>query len=240
MCRLFAVYAKEPVRVRRAFAAMRAQSHEHKDGWGVFSFDQGPKLETSTESAHRSERFRELGQTLEARAMLAHIRLASVGAVTPPNAHPFFDEGWAFQHNGTVRGFAQNRERLESLLSHERRTRIKGDTDSERCFQLFLSRVKGGEPKQVAQALASVIRDVSAIFDEPGAKPSSMNFIVFNGQHLVATRHGRELHLLSRQNARLISSEALWHDEPWEMLPEDSAIAIDPSLEVTRWALSEL
>lgn len=240
MCRLFAVYAKEPVRVHRAFAAMRSQSHEHKDGWGVFTFDDGPKLETCTDSAHRSERFRELGQTMQARTMLAHIRLASVGAVSAPNSHPFFDEGWAFQHNGTVRGFAQSRERLESLLSPERRSRIKGDTDSERCFQLFLSRVKGEEPKQIAAALASVIRDVSAIFDEPGVKPSSMNFIAFNGRQLVATRHGRELHLLSRANARLISSEALWHDEPWEMLPEDSAIAIEPSLAVSRWSLGEL
>jgi predicted glutamine amidotransferase len=34
MCRLFAVLAHEPIRVDRAFAALKRQAVEHKDGWG--------------------------------------------------------------------------------------------------------------------------------------------------------------------------------------------------------------
>ncbi len=240
MCRLFAVCATEPVKVHRAFAALRSQSHEHKDGWGVVTFDADPVHVTAQESAHLSDRFRDLGRSLESKAMLAHIRLASVGGVTPPNTHPFFEEGWAFQHNGTVRGFATRREQLEALLPADRRARLKGETDSERLFQLFLARRQGDAPRQVAAALASVIRDVAAIFDEPGAKPSSMNLMVCNGTLLVATRRGRELHHLRRPTAHLISSEPLWHDEPWEEVPEETAIAIDQALALTHWALKEL
>ncbi len=240
MCRLFAVCATEPVKVHRAFAALRSQSHEHKDGWGVVTFDTDHRHITAQESAHLSEQFRDLGRSLESKAMLAHIRLASVGGVSPPNTHPFFEEGWAFQHNGTVRGFAQHKDKLEALLPPERRAKLKGDTDSERCFQLFLARKKSDGARDVAAALASVIRDVTAIFDVPGQKPSALNMMVSNGKLLVATRRGRELHHLRRPTAHLVSSEPLWHDEPWEEVPEETAFAIDETLRMTQWALGEL
>src|SRR4051812_14327304 len=102
MCRLYGIHAGKPVRMHRAFAALRSQSHEHKDGWGVVRFvGDRPEVEVGIDPAHRSSKFFELASG-EARSLLAHIRLASVGKVCPTNSHPFVAEGWAFTHNGTI------------------------------------------------------------------------------------------------------------------------------------------
>ena len=181
MCRLYGVYAGKPVRIHRAFAALRAQSHEHKDGWGVARFD-GAQLETELglDPAHRSQRFQELG-AVQTRSMLAHIRLASVGGVCQSNAHPFVGEGWAFTHNGTLQRWAERRDKLEGLLTPARRAAIVGQTDSERCFQLFLQFLEGPSVRHVAHSLARVMGAVKQIFDEAQTKQSATNFLVSNG-----------------------------------------------------------
>ena len=229
MCRLYGILADRPVRMHRAFAALRSQSHEHKDGWGVANFE-GPALEVTSglEPAHGSARFLDLG-ALQSRSLLAHIRLASVGGVCSTNAHPFVGEGWAFSHNGTIRRFAEHRDRFESLLPENRRAAIRGQTDSERCFQFFLHHLEGPSLPQVARALAKVMRAVDQIFDQGQADKSSTNFLVSNGTVMAATRRGRTLFTAEVPGARMIASEQLWHDHPWTEVPEEQVIGMDRS-----------
>src|SRR5207253_9874794 len=179
--------------------------------------------------AHRSSRFHELG-AIETRSLLAHIRLASVGEVCPTNAHPFMSEGWAFTHNGTIQRFAARREAFEALLTSERRGLIRGQTDSERCFQLFLQHLEGSSLRQVAQALTRVMNAVTRIFDEGERERSATNFLVSNGTVMVASRRGRTLFTTEADGARMIASEPLWHDHVWEEIPEDHVFGVDASL----------
>ena len=209
MCRLFGIQSDKPARQHRAFAALRSQSHEHKDGWGVARFD-GPQIEIAVglEPAHNSARFQELG-SLQTRSMLAHIRLASVGGICQTNAHPFVGEGWAFTHNGTIRRFADHRETFEALLPEQRRAAIRGQTDSERCFQLFLHNLEGSTLTDVARALAKVMRSVDLTFDQGQTNKSSTNFLVSNGVVMAAARRGRTLFTAQTDDARMIASEPL-------------------------------
>lgn len=228
MCRLYAIQSNTPVRHHRAFAALRSQSHEHKDGWGVARFD-GQQIEVAIglEPAHHSARFQELG-ALQTHALLAHIRLASVGGVCQVNAHPFVGEGWAFSHNGTIRRFAERRAAFEALLPEPRRAAIRGQTDSERCFQLFLHHLEGKATlADVARALAKVMRTVDEVFDRGEALKSSTNFLVSNGRIMAASRRGRTLFTAEAEGMRMIASEALWHDHPWLEVPEESVVGVD-------------
>ncbi len=240
MCRLYGIQASKPVRIHRAFAALRAQSHEHKDGWGVARFD-GEQLNTELglDPAHNSPRFLELG-ALQTRSMLAHIRLASVGGVRRSNAHPFVAEGWAFTHNGTVQRFAERHGKLDALLAPARRAAIVGETDSERCFQLFLQSLEGPSIREVAVALAKVMAAVKEIFDEPGTPQSATNFLVSNGTVMVGSRRGRTLFTSEADGAQMIASEPLWHDQVWAEVPEEHVVGVGPSLKFERLACRDL
>lgn len=238
MCRLYGIQSDQPVRHHRAFAALRSQSHEHKDGWGVARFD-GPQIEIAVglEPAYNSARFQELG-ALQTRSLLAHIRLASVGAVCQSNAHPFVGEGWAFTHNGTIRRFAERRAELEALLPEARRAAIRGETDSERCFQLFLHFLEGQSLPDVARALGKVMQAVGQLFDKDSEQKSSTNFLVSNGKVMAASRRGRTLFTADVGNARMIASEPLWHDHSWLEVPEEYVVGFDAAGQFQRFPVA--
>ncbi|MBL9037973.1 MAG: class II glutamine amidotransferase [Archangium sp.] len=246
MCRLFAVLSESPVAVDRAFDALKRQAVEHKDGWGIARFDDGePTVEVNTVAAHACTRFAELGSSLTTRSLLTHIRLASVGAVTPANAHPFTADGLAFMHNGTLRHFADHRAKFDELLAPGVRARLRGETDSERCFALFLTTL-GATPQtvslpQMMSALATVVRTAEKLCDDPAdATKSSMNFMVSNGRWLVATRRGRTLFHTHWRGARYLASEPLWPDSPWHEVTDDTMVVVEPDLTLREVQLRDV
>lgn len=247
MCRLFAIRSTEPVKVTRAFDALKQRSHEHKDGWGVALFDGNgsPSVEVSVKAAHACERFEELTASLQSRSMLTHIRLASRGEISEQNTHPFWHGNWAFMHNGTLQNYAARREHFESLIDAEYRPLIRGGTDSERCFFRFLTEVKrqrAASAEALARALAHTVREVVEIFDAAAApeakEPTSANFVAFDGETLIACRHGKTLFHAVDGGAHFIASEPLWPEQQWEEIPEDTVLAIDSSLTVLKWPIS--
>lgn len=240
---MFAVTAQVPVRVEEAFKALQRLAEEHKDGWGVARFDgQEPWVETSVHQASRCRRFASHGEA-ETRSLLAHIRLASVGTVQKENTHPFFARGFAFMHNGTTAHFARSRAKLEAELSPRRRAELKGDTDSERCFALFLTYLEDvADPSltDLARALVRVLDTVARICDVPGEEQrSSLNFLVSDGRRFVATRRGRTLFSAVGDGARFIASEALLAEPEWTPVPEDGVVTIDADLTLRRWTLED-
>lgn len=242
MCRLFAVRADRPVRVHRAFDALKKQALEHKDGWGIARFDTPtPHLEVNTTPAHACARFRQLGEEIATRSLITHIRLASVGAVTEKNAHPFYARGWAFMHNGTVANFARHRDAIRGHIAAHHLEQIRGETDSETCFTLFrtvLDDVPTPGLDDIKRALARVMTTVSAITDKGEAR-SAMNFLVTDGTRMAATRRGRTLFVASEPGARFIASEQLWPDGEWREVPEDGVVGIDEHLNLQQSRVSD-
>lgn len=242
---MFAVRSNVPVRVERAFDGLQRLATEHRHGWGVARLDgQVPWVETSVTSAERCPRFELIGEETSTTALLAHIRLASVGAVRESNNHPFFASGWAFMHNGTLRRFEEVRHRIEAEIAPFWRARLKGDTDSERCFALFLTYLEGRgsvDLGDVTRALVRVIRFVEGVCDEgaSGENRSAMNFIVSDGRRLVATRRGRTLFTAHRPQTCFLASEHLWEGEAWECVPEDGVVTIEADLKSSCSALGD-
>jgi predicted glutamine amidotransferase len=271
MCRLFGFRSNVPSRVHASLVSeqnsLRAQSVEHKDGWGVASYEAGvlPDVAHGIGAAHQDPEFERVSSLVSSHTVLAHVRLASVGPVRLPNAHPFVFRSWTFAHNGTLQRFDDHREEIEALIDPAFLRLIRGDTDSERCFYLFLTvlrahtRIDVPELEEVSRALAVTSRTVCGITEVNATKPSSTNFMVTDGRLLACTRRHRTLffsHCPRRTEAGqpllhppargerlqqiVIASERLSSEGHWYEVPEDSVVAVDGDLSFHRWSFDEL
>jgi len=241
MCRLYGqrsaatAGAAEPLCV--SHNALRFQSHVHPHGWGVGWWRAGrPRVERGVLPAHSDQAFCDASHRARSRIVLAHVRDASVGAVTEANTHPFAHGPWLFAHNGTVSRFrrsARVRAALEAEIAPGLRRWLRGETDSERCFYLFLSRLGSSARRatlaQVRRALAETTALVARLADRGAARPSPLNFLVSDGRLLAGTRRGRTLHLLVERGAAgriVIASEPIGKGA-WREVPEGGFVGVD-------------
>ncbi|WP_166022093.1 class II glutamine amidotransferase [Streptomyces chilikensis] len=149
MCRLLGL-SSAPRRTHATFWLLDApdslsrQSHRDPDGTGLghFTADGTPRVDKAPIAAYRDRAFAQEARQEESSTFVAHIRFASTGGLDPRNTHPFEQDGRLFAHNGVVEG-------LDELDDHlgEDRSRVKGDTDSERFFALITreTRRHGGD-----------------------------------------------------------------------------------------------
>jgi predicted glutamine amidotransferase len=246
MCRLFGQLADPDFDVCEplcsAHNALRTQSHRHPHGWGIAWYVDGlPQVRRGLTPAHADEAFVRAARQARSHLVLAHVRDASVGPVAPENTHPFVAGHWLFAHNGTVaryRRSARVRAGLEALIAPRLRRRVRGETDSERCFYLFLThlaaRTGRGRPglAEVRGALADTVEAVARVADRAADQRSTLNFLVSDGRLLAACRHGRSLHAAPEERGGHLFAVA---SEPiggsgWEEIPEDGFVGVDPSL----------
>jgi glutamine amidotransferase len=176
------------------------------------------------------------------------VRDASIGRVALENTHPFVEGPWVFAHNGTVARYKRSRTIREALLaaiSPARRRALRGETDSERCFQIFLSRLdlRAGRGRatvaEVRTALAETVALVCAVADRGGLR-STLNFLVSDGRLLCACRHGKPLHVSTGAGGRgifAVASEPIGRSG-WESVPEGGFVGVDGALRTTRAPLA--
>ncbi|MBK7858887.1 MAG: class II glutamine amidotransferase [Archangiaceae bacterium] len=232
MCRIFAVRSRDPWAVAPAFESLKRLSVQHKDGWGVVQFDDDSAAHhRDVCAAHLSEHFSNLTRSLKSRNLLAHIREASVGGAHPANTHPFQNGRWVFCHNGTVRGFDQHPQPLDALLDPKWKPHIKGQTDSERCFYLFLTYLEDAtDLESVCAALGKTVRTVAGLYPGTDEKPTTLNLLVTDGCLTAITRHKKGLFHVERDGLKMIASEPMVDGEQWREVPEEHLLTIDAQL----------
>jgi glutamine amidotransferase len=253
MCRLFGQHAHpdhdlcDPL--CSAENALRFQSHLHPHGWGIGWYEGGrPRVRRGLLPAHADRAFLRAARAARARVVVAHVRDASVGPVSRENTHPFARGPWLFAHNGTVAGFRRLRRVREGLAAEilpSLRGARRGDTDSEVCFHLFLTRLSPGAREggasldEVRRALAETVEIVRRVADRPGRPPSSLNLLVSDGRLLAACRRGRTLHAAAGAGPRrtfVIASEVIG-DAPWREVPEGGFVGTEDGARVIRGPL---
>jgi len=254
MCRLFGQHAHpefdrcEPL--CSAHNALRFQSHAHPHGWGIGWYPgDRPVVRRGLLPAHADAAFLAAAHEVRSRIVVAHVRDASVGPVTPENTHPFAWGRWLFAHNGTVARFRRSRrvrEAIEAEIDPALRAQVRGDTDSERVFLLFLTllparaRRDGATVPQIRRALAETTRIVRRLSDRPGEpKPTSLNLLVSDGRVLAACRRGRTLHAAAAVGPRggvAVASEPIGA-AGWQEVPEGGFVATEDGATLVRGML---
>ncbi len=137
----------------------------------------------------------------ESEALLYHAQTLPVGLPLEPNVQPFRYRRWLFAHDGQVQGFAKLRTRLLTTLPEFLQRHLRGDTDSEAAFVLFLKLLRDTgrtddrmlEPALAAQLLGKTSAQLQQLSVEAGASHTSdLSFIVTNGRMLLASRLGAQ------------------------------------------------
>jgi predicted glutamine amidotransferase len=254
MCRLFGCHSREPGPVTHelfhAANALRVQSKEHPDGWGLGWYEGGaPRVVRSLTPAHGDLGFEKLSHFVEAQTIVAHVRKASVGAVAMDNTHPFQRGPWLFAHNGTLPEWDKVRLKIEEHIDPSLRREMRGETDSERCFLLFLTRLRARCDVDDAPAahVVEALRETQALLKETLPAPASTNFLLTDGRKMFACRRGRTLFLSAppddgtgRCTYVAVASEDPGEPPPgeprrksWRLLPEESILAVDEELRLT-------
>ncbi len=210
MSRLLAYMANDPQRIRcalhpgRAMLVAEPNANEGPiDGWGV-GFYQGGEvlLQRRPKPPSAPVDFYEVVRDIRTDALIGHARRGTWGTAKNENTHPFRFRSWLFAHHGSIARFDEVRDDMLRLIPDFLRRNIRGQTDSESLFHLFLTFLhnanKLDDPqistKVAGQALAETIAMCGRIAGA-GASDSTLDVAVTNGRILLVTRRGRPLWL---------------------------------------------
>jgi predicted glutamine amidotransferase len=190
MCRLLGVVSAIPVSIADAVGEgvltdFVALTKIHGDGWGVAGTDHvgdTPHVKVSAGSALHDPEFDAATHGLRSAAALVHLRWATNGlAVQPQNSHPFFADGLAMAHNGSIKPMAL----LDDLLEPAVAATLRGTTDSERYFAVI--RQHRRTAPSLAEAVRRAVVQLRKIYPE-----ASLNALILGEDQLVVVHaHAR-------------------------------------------------
>lgn len=220
MCQLFGCSSKVSRSGRQLplaeFRARGGETADNPDGWGVaWRVGDAFLLEREPLPGFDSAQFDRVIDALHSDLVVPHVRKARFPPInTLNNTHPFVhdccDRHWTFAHNGMVPDIVA----LEAA-NEGRVCRPDGQTDSESAFCHLMSHVTGhyAMPNAEADWL-----DVQRAVREQIAGLGKFNFLLSDGEHLIAYGHDR-LHFLESTEegsaTALIATEPLGDDAGW-------------------------
>ena len=184
--------------IKQSYAAREIEEPLNGDGFGVgwYHHDRSPDpaVFVSVTPAWSNRNLRSMAPKVGSRCIVAHVRAASVGSVADANCHPFNYQDRLMMHNGGVENFSRMKRDLSNLLSEEMFLWIKGQTDSEHLFALFLDHLrKAGEKPttdQVADAFEAMITDLKKLMAAHAInEPAYLNMVYTDGRIAVGLRY---------------------------------------------------
>jgi glutamine amidotransferase len=140
-----------------------------------------------------------LAEKVRAACVLGHVRGVAYSTtvdISLQNVHPFQFEGlpWCLAHNGDLAGIAQMKPLLARHMKTEFLAQIRGTTDSEWIYALFVSQLpdalKPGTEKSAFEAIERTLGIIREARAELGIDvSSSVNLFIANGSQLAAVRY---------------------------------------------------
>jgi predicted glutamine amidotransferase len=271
MCR-FLAYRGQPVLlhdllyrpahslVEQSCRAREQDEHLNPDGFGVAWYvpelSPFPAVVRSLLPAWSNESLKSLSRLTRSPCVFAHVRNASEGLeVSEANCHPFQAGSLLWMHNGGLAGYAGFRDWARRYLSRAAFAQIRGTTDSELLFALFLDLwAEAGspaDPEGLLGAFRKTLRLTADILESSGVRDASrLNIALTDGRTILASRHllgpderpnslylakevriatGRDALALDRDpQARnvLIASEPILPSPAWEEVPAGSIAVV--------------
>ena len=151
------------------------------------------------------------------------------------NTHPFSYKDAIFAHNGNIVDFEKYKKHLRTFIADDLFLNIKGETDSEWIFFMFLTlleRKSYQDMKQNHDVLEQLIQNLKSVCHE-----FSLNIIFSNKDFSVITRY---IHYDKKKYSKKQQPNSLYYDinkgfvvssEPiskkYTLVPENTAIYVD-------------
>jgi glutamine amidotransferase len=244
--------------IHQSFMAREREEPLNGDGFGVawytHALSKVPAVFKDISPAWNNQNLLNVARVVRSDCILAHVRAASSGLpVTQLNCHPFVWRELAFMHNGDLGGFHQMRRAIIDRLSDETFSSLKGSTDSEHIFALFIdnySKIHGEGAGKLESAMFETIaalRELRGGLKVPAA--AFLNLAVTDGQAAVVSRiasqdeepeslyyiGGRQYDCVDgvcmmqpgSSAAVLVASEPLSRDDGWAPVPANHLITIE-------------
>ncbi|KAF7846182.1 hypothetical protein BT93_L4925 [Corymbia citriodora subsp. variegata] len=169
-----------------------------------------PCIFTSTIPAWNCSNLERLAKKVQSRLVFAHVRATTEGSLAEDNCHPFQHNTIMFMHNGNVGAWKYVKRRISDFLDDRWYMQIRGGTDSEMCFALFLHMLaqEGVDPsatpyqgfgaKKLRKAMVKTIAKINELIKSSTCTNaeltevdtrSLLNFAVTDGHSVVITRY---------------------------------------------------
>jgi len=192
--------------IHQSFRAAERDEPLNGDGFGIGWYaprlSPEPAVFHSISPAWNNRNLQSIARVVASPCVLAHVRAATAGsAVHQANCHPFQHGRYLLMHNGSIGAYPRLRRRLIADLSDEAYNVIRGDTDSEHMFAIFVDELlKHGAPgsdafdapdgaRRLAEHLAATLARVLAVVRAHGeGATSALNVAVSDGVHAAVSR----------------------------------------------------
>lgn len=162
-------------------------------GWYMPEISPDPALFTSILPAWNDLNLLHITSKTKSNTFFAHVRSASVGGVSQANCHPFVFNQWMLMHNGRIENFQIIKRHLRKMLDDDIYNWVKGQTDTEHIFALFLQLAKQHDLTELSK-LAHILQETMQIIIDllviHGQKPECFfNICLTDGKRLLASRY---------------------------------------------------
>lgn len=210
MCRMLGVMCNDGdllgCAVTEVSETLRVDKVQKHEGIGVGYYGNEEPLLKKRPAAEGEIDYRDLVGGINSSMVLIHIRHATVGAWKDVNTHPFRFRNWLFTHLGHLPGLEPNREKVTADMPPFLARDIRGETDSELAFHVFLDILfKDGKLNDIsigAEELAGHLKTCMEMIDKlhtgTPQKPNSA-ILVSNGQIMAAVCRGITMHYSHRE-----------------------------------------
>ena len=240
--------------VHQATEAMQSLARINADGFGVGwyapTISPEPAIFKDTSPVWNNRNLGSIAGKIQSGCIFGHIRRAnSYDPVTRENCHPFDRGRLLWMHNGDIPGRARLTRNVTSLADDVLLAKIRGNTDSEMAFTVFLTQlvdplVRNPSAGEMAEAMTGTIELLTTWHREAATnEPLETNFCVTDGESLVAARYALsdkpkpslfwyEGDDRSGRRRVLIASEPLTMGKEWHQVPESNLVVVDTDLSV--------
>jgi glutamine amidotransferase len=240
MCRVLA-YLGRPIVLDDLFykpdSSLVTQSYDPKlmteirqnlSGFGMAAWDRrshyaiAPFVYRTHTLPFYDDNLKNLSSKIKAQCVLAHVRGIEYDDPSPvsnQNVHPFlFDNtNITFAHNGYLFSFEDIRYEIAAYMKHEYKVRIRGTTDTEWMYALFLSMLDSNKKRYTVKDIHDGILDTIAILKKIRKKnkinkSSTLNFFISTGDLIFAMRYTMSFgHYESLDPNPLAGYTSLWY-----------------------------
>jgi predicted glutamine amidotransferase len=250
------IYKPSNSLVHQAKNAIQSSTRINADGFGVAWYSPEisaePAVFKDTSPLWNNRNLGSIADKIRSSSIVAHVRSAnSFDPVMRENCHPFQRGRLLWMHNGDIPGRARLSRQVALAADDSLLAQIRGNTDTEMAFTLFLTRLRGwpDEPPTL-EALAEAMRETLQLIagwhrEAADERPLEMNFCVTDGAIMVASRfavsdqpcptlHWYEADEGHRERAVCIASEPLFEGPEWHAVENRELLLVSDELSVER------